>query len=832
MSSKSDENDAHANVEPMDVDSPARNDKQRSPKKRAARANLARKKAAQPTTNDGANATNKYTPIGSAQVGRTMEEPPRRQSQDDMSRRDVHVTANWPSRLEGGMQLAQVTADQNLTNQDDMPAEDMQTVGNNIELDASPKQPKSARKRKAKASLVSEIEDQDALAAPTPEVGMVAGHVAAAEASPQKAAMNSTAPNNTGPLDDDIEVGESASQSQLQPKGKKKRKLQQSASLSLTQLEGEDETVEGPSRLSAFTQQSKAKDMMRGGSTEPSPSEFGAPQELTSAPKPRKTKRKRRTENDDSDDEMESLLAAGPSKTRKRASKSGLDDDEGLKASKRKRLQSNAEKATGAWTSQELGNLGRVVEEFRDANGMTQHEMNQMIHEVPNKTDTLNQDFWNKAEIAVPRRTKKQIKERTRRLYHNFVGRGYWTAEQKQELHELLEQHGDKPTYPWVEIAAAINRDQKDVRDYWRNHYLVHENQVKSRWSKEDEERLKEVVEEALNKIRIMRENNDQLRPYPRTTKFDEESLLDWQRISKAMGLTRSRQQCKWKWTDMREKGLVGDANIILPTQPRSSIGASARAGGSGRLINGISEELANAREDYRGMSDEEMFRLVESIHASGVHTDGRIRWSRLADQEFRVKWKRPTLKLVWYRLRRTVPDYEYQELEDNTQFLINYYNQHRMLPRLGDNQVDELAEEKLVRYAPGKRVWKQLSDDPRALRERQRRSSSISTHASNRTKSKVSTEFLRIESSDEHEDSSSSSKSNGDGEQAQRKRRHRRASLEDVPIMIPKHLKGAAAKKALEAARVKASGKSKGKSKEPAKAARSASVAVDSDSE
>lgn len=830
MSSKSDTGHEQSYFEPMEVDRPAESEKQSPSRKRAARTNLASKQAPQPTTDDNADVTDRDASVGGAEIERIREQPHRPESDDGMSSRDGRIMESWLSLPEDGSSPDQ--ENQNLPAEDVIPAKNMETVGNNIKPGRSPRQPKSAQKRKAKASVVSEIEDQDSLAAPAPEVELVAEHDDTAETSPQKTTEKNTAPNNTEIRDDIIETGESANQPRLQPKGKKKRKLQRNISLSLTQLEDEDETMEGPSRLSALTQHSKAKDTMRGGSTEPSPSEIGASQEPTSAPKSRRTKRKRRTGNDTSEDEMENLLAAGPSKSGKRASKLGLnDDDEGKK---RKRPQSNGEKATGAWTSQELGNLGRAVEEFRDANGMTQHEMNQMIHEVPNKTDSISQDFWNKAEVAVPGRTKRQIKERTRRLYHNFVGRGTWTEEQKQELHELLEQHGERPTYPWVEIAVMINRDPKDVRDYWRNHYLVHENQVKYSWSKEDEERLKEVVEEALNKIRIMRENNDQLRPSPRTTKFDEEALLDWQQISKAMGLTRSRQQCKWKWTDMREKGLAGDASIILPTQPRSSAGASTRAGHAVKLVNGISEELAGAREDYRGMGDEELFRLVDAIHASGARTDGRIKWSTLVDQDFRAKWKRPTLKLAWYRLRQTVPDHQYQDLEDNTQFLINYYHQHQILPRLADNQVDELAEEKLVRYAPGARVWKQLSDDPRALRERQRRSSSLSTHASNRPKPKVSTELLRIENGDEHEGPSGSSKSDDEDEDGQRRRRRRRASLEDVPIMIPKHLKGAAAKKALEAARARAkgSGKGKGKGKEPAKALRSASVAIDSDSE
>lgn len=829
MSSKSGGGDDRTNLEPMEAYLTGKGAKETSPSKGAEKAAQATQKAAHPTRAGDADVDENETPGIIGQGESTNPLLRSSQSDDEMSSRDVHLVANSSSRPQGGIQPTETEAVDSVTPEVGALADGVQAVDKDIELGRSPNRPKSARKRKAKASLAPETEEPVSASAPVTEGGVEAG-VGAAATSPQKVARQRIPRGNKGSRGDSIEPGESASQPQLQMKGKKKRKLQQNTSLSLTQIEGDDETMEGPSRLSTFSQ---ANNPPRGVSNEAEPSEIGASQEPTSTQTSRKTKRKRRNANDASEDEMENLLAAGPSKTRKNGNKLGLDDDEDSRAAKRKRLQSKEHRATGAWTSEELGAIGRVVEEFRDANGMTQHEVNKMIHEVPNKSDPVNQDFWNKADIAVPGRTRKQIVERARRLYHNFEGRGTWTEEQKAELHELLEQHDQKASYPWVEIAAAINRDPKDVRDYWRNHYLVFGTQVKSRWSKEDEERLKEVVEEALSKIRIMRENNDQLRAHPRAKAVDEDALLDWQQISTAMGLTRSRQQCKWKWTDLREKGIVGDSSIVLPTQPRSSAGASA----SGKRLHGISEELANAREDYRSMSDEDKFRLVDAIHDSGALSDGRIRWAHLVDERFRVKWKRPTLKLVWYRLRRTVPDHENQNLEKNAQFLVNYYRQNRRFPRIQDNQVDEQIEEKLVHYAPGKRVWTKLSENGRAERERQRRSSSANKRANNRPRPKVSSELLRIEGSDADEDAAGPSQDESidpDDEEAHQRARRRRGSLEDVPITIPNHLKEdeevlAAAR---AKARSKAKGRGKGKGKDPAKVSRSASVALDSDSE
>lgn len=832
----------------MVIDEPVATDRSSTPNTQTKKAKLARKKPLQPTDATDVDVEDYDTPEmddASDQVKNPKQQRRRRPSNDGMPNGNVSMPG-----AENESQSAEFEPIENGAADDSIAAENTRAVVDDMDLVATTSQPRSSQKRKAKRSLVPDVDNADS--AEAQETRLVVG--SGAPASLQKKAKKRSPRKNVSPIasraeqtiadegqavngdkivpeeteqrrEDSVELGNLASQPQSKPKGKKKRKLQPKLSLSLSQIEDEDDPMEGLPKRPPFSQQSKMKSLMRVGSNEPEPSEVDASQEPAAAPaqKPRKTKRKRRTQGNESEDEMESLLAAGPSKSRKKANKIDLDDDENGRATKRKRtFKSNGEAGKGPWSEAEMGALEKVVAEFLDTYGMSQEDLNELIHEVPSKTDLANQDFWNKAADAIPHRKRKQIVERARRKFHNHVAEGAWTEEQKEEVNALFEKYGERPTYPWKEIASAINRDSKDVRDYWRNNYLVHKTQVKSRWNKEEEERLKEIVEEALNKIRIVRENDEHYKPRRRTKSLkdsDDTALIDWQQISAAMELTRSRQQCRWKWIDMREKGLAGDESIVLPTQPRSSAGA----------VKGISEYLANAREDYRGMSEEEKFRLIDAIHDSYVRSDGHIRWSGLVDERFRVKWKRPTLKLVWYRLRQSVPGYEDQNVNENAEYLLNHYHQHRSFPRVDDNQVNEEVEEKLVHRAPGSRVWKRPSEDPRAIRERQRRSSSASSHASTRPSSRVSGEILRIEGSDDDEEDAMAS--SGDDEDAEQRGRRRHVARDDVPIMIPKHLKGDSAKKALADARTKA-GKAKGKSNKPARHVRSASIAVDSDSE
>lgn len=773
-----------------------------------------------------------------------------RHSNDGLLDWNVHLMANGVSSPDKGAEQPDAeAASQNGISDDELPLDDMPVAGE-VEPAPSTSQPLKTKKRRPKASLVPDDEAPDPTVASrnavtVPELMAQNGESAASpkkkskKRNPRTTApgaemepMNNVEAADTQPTVDEhdtatrngsIERGDSTTQPNLRPnpKAKKKRSLGKSKdSLSLSQIEGDDEDVDFPA---TFSRRISVKPSTTEGSNEPEQSQIGGSQ-VPSPEKARKPKRKRRSGNNASEDEMENLLAAGPSKGRK-ASNLGTSDDD--RAAKRKRVSTPAKgKASGPWTLDELNDLGKVVEDFMEENDLTRHELNQLVQAVPNKADSTNKDFWDKAEQAIPQRTRKQITERARRIYHNFVARGTWTQQQKDEIHELFEKHPNK----WAEIAGLINRDQKDVRDYWRNTYLVLESQIKSRWSKDEEERLREIMEEALSKIRITRENSDQPRRNSRTKNVDDEAMIDWQQISAAIDLTRSRQQCKWKWVDMREKGLVGDDSILLPTQPRSSVGPS------GNKVNGISEELANAREDYRRMDPEDKYRLIDAIKNSGAREDKHIPWRTLVDDRFRTKWHRPALRLTWYRLRQTVPDYEHQDVEANARFLVNHYHVHQMLPRFDDNAIDEMVEEQVIHYNRGKRIWKRPSGDLRAIRERQRRSSSASSRASSQLSRKVSLEILDLSGDEEAAEAgpSVSRQSAELGEERGRQtRRPDRLKSDDVSVNIPGHLKGEAAKKALAQARAKAKkGKVKEVAEKDSRRVRSNSVAVDSDSE
>lgn len=298
---------------------------------------------------------------------------------------------------------------------------------------------------------------------------------------------------------------------------------------------------------------------------------------------------------------------------------------------------------SGALSMVEQNQITRAVEQFRDAESMTQQEVNQIIHENPQTSgQATHARLWASIQDACSSRPRQKLINWCRQRFHNFAGRGVWTPEQDDELADLVGIHGKK----WSLISGLINRHQKDARDRWRN-YLVCRDSVKTdTWSKDEEERLRDLVEAAIEKI--------QEGPRRETRKAREE-LINWARISEAMDHTRSRLQCSTKWKDIC-------ANEPIP----SAVPTVLPAGNSWRL--------QKARKDLRKMTAQDKYELMRTIRDSGAGTDTKINWRPIVSQTFHDQYERQALVVVWGRLRQAVPGWERKTTRDCARYLCEMY--------------------------------------------------------------------------------------------------------------------------------------------------------------
>ncbi|KAL2262497.1 hypothetical protein VTK26DRAFT_1130 [Humicola hyalothermophila] len=298
---------------------------------------------------------------------------------------------------------------------------------------------------------------------------------------------------------------------------------------------------------------------------------------------------------------------------------------------------------SGALSKTEQTQVTRAVERFRDNNNLTQEEVNRIIHENPQLSGkAIHRELWSCVQDACRSRPRQKLINWCRQRFHNFAGRGTWTKEQDDELAHLVQLHGRK----WSHIAGLINRHQKDVRDRWRNYVVCRENIRNDTWSEGEEDRFRDVVESAIEKIRA---------EMPRDSNKAPEELINWLKISEEMGYTRSRLQCLNKWKRMcAAEPIASQVPTILPS--------------------GSSWRLEKARTELRQITARDKYKLMCAVRDMAVGTDSRINWKQIVTRTFEGKYERQALIVVWGRLRKAVPGWEAKTTRDCARYLCEMY--------------------------------------------------------------------------------------------------------------------------------------------------------------
>ncbi|TLD24084.1 hypothetical protein PspLS_06976 [Pyricularia sp. CBS 133598] len=334
--------------------------------------------------------------------------------------------------------------------------------------------------------------------------------------------------------------------------------------------------------------------------------------------------------------------------------------------------------AKGALSAEENAKIQEAVEEFRSEQGMSQFEVNEMIHEDPSRKGTeRHRLLWEKVHASLPRRPPRIINYRTRKLFHNFIGRQVFTKEEDDELRRLVELKGPR----WSEIGALINRSPLDIRDRWRNYTVCGDKKKADFWNQEEEARLVELVVEAIDSIKQSRAHSNQ-----DDSQESAERDISWEGISRGMDRTRSAKQCREKWALLRERQRVASDGTIQDGGDR------------------ITEVLEKTRSDLRKMKPEDKLRLIEAVRKTNVELDDNIVWSKIGNSKFRKQWNRNTLRVMWARLRQTVERQGSMSTLAVADALIEQYKKDNVLVELGDSDVDNEAEVSLLDVGPSAR--------------------------------------------------------------------------------------------------------------------------------
>ena len=344
-------------------------------------------------------------------------------------------------------------------------------------------------------------------------------------------------------------------------------------------------------------------------------------------------------------DEQGSSHSAPSAKPQPTPAKSKVKTTKTTKAKEIKLRATPTSQANGKLSADDLDAISAAVESYREHCNLTTFQMNELIQSDAQMK--VAQEMWKSICDEVPLIPRRTVQNTCRRKFHNFEARGAWTEEQDEELRKAYDEHPGK----WKLIGETLNRFQEDVRDRWRNYLVCGDTLKKDAWNMEEEEQLRLAVKKCVKAAKKKHRWGDN-----QGTVLDEDTLIDWQKVSELMGHTRSRLQSRNKWKKLkdREDGLSDDPDAENP----------------------ISESwrLEEAAIQARTFSAQEKRTLLRAIRDSGAAREGKIPWQTIRN-DFDGHGKRMAWKYCFRQLRAHVPGHESMKFKDIVDYLIDVFD-------------------------------------------------------------------------------------------------------------------------------------------------------------
>ncbi|KAJ0363581.1 hypothetical protein COL154_005438 [Colletotrichum chrysophilum] len=304
----------------------------------------------------------------------------------------------------------------------------------------------------------------------------------------------------------------------------------------------------------------------------------------------------------------------------------------------------------GQFSMEEINRLNARLKLYQERQGLSREQLLGVIHmkhsksaedkdKGPKYNGELFKEFWDFVSTAFPDRKRQRVIDTTRQEYRtNILRGGGWTPQEDAKILELHEKYNGS----WAKISSEIGRLPTDIRARYKNYLICgHIGNERKAWTKDEEQ---ELVDAVLTVARRME------KPYRRevTKPLD---YVNWQSVSDEMGRKRTRLQCSRKWKQMKIELTEADLRGSMDDVPWP---------------------LKKCRLQIREMAPEDKYRLVESISKQAPGPDSAIKWTTLVDVQFRRKWHKDTLKLLWFRLKQQVPQWREKTVRDCARFLLD----------------------------------------------------------------------------------------------------------------------------------------------------------------
>ncbi|KAL7271396.1 RNA polymerase I enhancer binding protein [Rhizina undulata] len=288
--------------------------------------------------------------------------------------------------------------------------------------------------------------------------------------------------------------------------------------------------------------------------------------------------------------------------------------------------------SNGTFTKEERHAIDTHLAAYAEQHNLSQQDLCSRVWSNERKKD----DFWESVCAVLPLRSRASIYKHVRRAYHIFEQRAKWTDEEDEELARLVKELGSS----WKRIGSAMGRMGEDCRDRWRNYGKCGKDRGKDRWDAEEEEELKRVVGEMLERVRERRRAEGKEED---NAQGDDEEI-NWTVVSDQMGNRRSRIQCRYKWNKMK--------------QQRARVGLMGN-GGTGANMGGGSNtgKRRKLKFDIANMTVGDNIWLLKQIRDSGATEESQINWDDIANLDTEIGvWSGKDFQSAYKSLRASTP--------------------------------------------------------------------------------------------------------------------------------------------------------------------------------
>lgn len=260
----------------------------------------------------------------------------------------------------------------------------------------------------------------------------------------------------------------------------------------------------------------------------------------------------------------------------------------------------------GSFTKEENDKLQQFMESYMKMHNLNKRQLCERVWASERKKD----NFWDSVSKVLHDRSRASVYKHVRRAYHVFHVRGKWAPEEDEELRRLVETKGAQ----WKQIGQELGRMPEDCRDRWRNYVKCGNKRAQNKWTLQEEEKLREVVNELMA--------------------ADPNADVNWTVVSEKMDGVRSRIQCRYKWNKISKKPPPNKVNLMLPGD-----------------------------------------KLAALEHLKNYSSEQEVNWDQIAYAEGRSIWSNKDFLAMFKRMKDQIPDGAKMSFSEQVNFLYNELN-------------------------------------------------------------------------------------------------------------------------------------------------------------